>query len=502
MNVAAPKRKRSARGPLTVLAMFALGGAVLCGLYLAPRGASPRSPGVPWGAPARTLRFVSFDCGGRSFEQVRDAIDAIRGRDADFVMLQQMPAGDVLSFVERLGLQQNYYTNLFQRTGPGGRDETGCVVLSKHPLYDARPLRPGGRRGACLGTWTVAAVDGVRFAVVSAHTDARADPRGGREAVAGVWREAGSPPVVLGFAPAADRSAPAGWALADAAGTVLTDPRWHIVGGAGASGTGGGVDGVDLSGAPPRQVVVGAPDRPLRFVAYNIYHDYRGIEGTTGQVRKLDPPPDFVLLAEIEPQNVRRWAGALKLPHTCYPPVGRQPDGSPVWPDTAIFSRHPLSDGRPLQTPDGRTFGLWAMATVDGNKFAVAAVHLWPTFGIDPRHVAFTGRMRNDQLKILIDTWQNAGSPPLVVGGDFNQPAVGENYGLMTKHFTDALKSIGRDSGTFRLGLAELRIDYVLATPDWRAAAGGVEKGDASDHWLVWANLGPAPKPASQPTGR
>jgi hypothetical protein len=44
-----------------------------------------------------------------------------------------------------------------------------------------------------------------------------------------------------------------------------------------------------------------------------------------------------------------------------------------------------------------------------------------------------------------------------------------------------------------------LRIDYVLATPEWAPAAGGVEKGDASDHWLVWANLGAAsgatPKP-------
>jgi hypothetical protein len=72
----------------------------------------------------------------------------------------------------------------------------------------------------------------------------------------------------------------------------------------------------------------------------------------------------------------------------------------------------------------------------------------------------------------------------------------------MTKHFMDALKSVGRDSGTFRLGPAELRIDYVLATHDWPVAAGGVEKGDASDHWLVWADLGPAYKRAAQPSHR
>jgi endonuclease/exonuclease/phosphatase family metal-dependent hydrolase len=454
---------------------------------------------VPWGAPAKTLRFVSFDCAGETFERHREAMDGIRRRDADFVMLQRVPAGDVLSFVEGLGLQQTYYTNLFQRTGPAGRDETGCVILSKHPLYDARPLRPEGRRGACLGTWAVAPVDGVRFAVLSA----RADGPAGREAVERVWREEKSPPVVVGVAPAAEGPAPAGWtAVHGAGGVVLADAAWHVMNGVPSSGPAGAAATADLSGAappPPPRVVVGVPDRPLRFVAYNIYHDYRGFEGTTAQVRKLDPPADFVLLAEIEPQNVRRWAAALKLPHTYYPLVGGGPGASPYYPDTVILSRHPLSDGRPLQTPDGRTFGLWAMATVDGKKFAVVAVHLWPTFGIDPRHVAFTAQMRNQQLNILIDAWQMAGSPPLVIGGDFNQPAVGENYALMTRHFGDALKSIGRDSGTFPLGLAQLRIDYVLATPEWAPAAGGVEKGDASDHWLVWANLGAASGESRKP---
>jgi hypothetical protein len=230
--------------------MFALGGAVLCGLYLAPRGKSPPSPAVPWGAPARMLRFVSFDCGGSSFERVRDAIDAIRGRDADFVMLQQVPAGDVLSFVEGLGLQQNYYTNLFQRTGPGGRDETGCVVLSKHPLYDAGPVRPDGRRGTCLGTWAVSAIEGRRFAVVSARAAGT-----GRDAVARVWREAGSPPVVAGLAPATESAAPPGWTVAARAGAaaVFADKSWNRAAGVATTNPDdmGGTVTVDLCGAAP-----------------------------------------------------------------------------------------------------------------------------------------------------------------------------------------------------------------------------------------------------------
>src|SRR2546428_6517830 len=97
-----PNRKRtgSARGALTCLAMFALGGAVLWGLFLSPRASSPRSPRVPWGAPPRTLRFVSFDCRGAGADELSGTLDALRRHDSDFVLLQQVPAGDELAFVE------------------------------------------------------------------------------------------------------------------------------------------------------------------------------------------------------------------------------------------------------------------------------------------------------------------------------------------------------------------------------------------------------------------
>jgi endonuclease/exonuclease/phosphatase (EEP) superfamily protein YafD len=298
----------------------------------------------------------------------------------------------------------------------------------------------------------------------------------------------GSPPVVVGISTSRDNptsaSAEVGWKPVVSGGSILADGRWFAGGKAGI-----GFAAVELGGDPP-PVVVGVPDRTLRFGAYNIYHDYRGIARTIAEVRKLDPPPDFLFLEEIEPQNVRPWAEALKPQDTYYPSLGRQPDGTTLWPDTAILSRHRLFEGRPLQTDDGRTFGLWATAVVDGNKFAVAAVHLWPTWMIDPRHVAFTAQMRNKQLKTLIATWEQAGRPPLILGGDFNQPPVGENYGLMTSKFSDTLKSLGRDGGTFPLGPAEVRIDYLLATPDWAPKDGGVIKGDASDHRLVWVDVG------------
>jgi endonuclease/exonuclease/phosphatase family metal-dependent hydrolase len=311
---------------------------------------------------------------------------------------------------------------------------------------------------------------------------------------------------VLGLSPppkgaSAERPGPGQWFAARAGGALLINSAWYRWDDTAlAKGTAAdAVTSADLAGVPAPVAVVGVPDRKLRFAAYNIYHDYRGIERTTGQVRKLDPPPDFVFLAEIEPQNVRPWAEALKARGTCYPPLGRGLDGSTLWPDTAILSRHHLFDGRPLQMPDGQTFGLWSIALVDNKKFAVAAVHLWPTFGIDPRHVAFTGRMRNQQLKILAQTWQDAGSPPLIVGGDFNQPPVGDNYALMTEHFSDTLKALGRDGGTFPFKFLEVRIDYLLATPEWAPAAGGVMKGDASDHRLIWLDVGAGTSSGAEP---
>ena len=254
--------------------------------------------------------------------------------------------------------------------------------------------------------------------------------------------------------------------------------------------------------AAAARITVGVPRRTLRFAAYNVNHNYGGMDRTVAELKKLDPAPDFVSLEEVEPQHVRPMSAALGMPNVYYPAVGHGPDGTLLWPDVAILSRHPLIDGRRLQGDDGRTFGLWATAIVDGKSFAVAGVHLWPTWGIDLRHVAFTAQMRNQQLRAMNQVWQAAGRPPLIVGGDFNQPAVGDNYALMTRDFTDTLKAIGADGGTFPLKLVELRIDYLLATPQWKPTAGGVIRGDASDHRPVWADVRPRSPGTTRPSSR
>jgi endonuclease/exonuclease/phosphatase family metal-dependent hydrolase len=247
--------------------------------------------------------------------------------------------------------------------------------------------------------------------------------------------------------------------------------------------------------------VVGVPDRTVRVAAYNVYHNYRGVGRTVGELKKLDPAPDFIFLSEVEPHQVKPMAEALGMPHAYYPDLGRGPDGKHEFPDAVILSKHPLYDGRPLRGKQGPVFGLWATTVVDGKNFALVVVHLWPTFGVDPRHVAFTAQMRNEQLHVILDTWRQEGSPPIVVGGDFNQPALGGNYATMTAHWTDALAALGRGGPTFKYGLLETRIDYLLVSPEWKPIVGDVIQGRASDHRPVWVDLGPAPAGATTRPG-
>ena len=244
--------------------------------------------------------------------------------------------------------------------------------------------------------------------------------------------------------------------------------------------------------AAPAGVIAGVPDRPLRFAAYNVYHNYRGMEGTVAALQQIHPPPDFILLSEVDREHVAPMAEALGMRYSFFPLLGYV-GGRPAWPDVALLSRHRLYDGRALYTDDdGHTFGLMAFAVVDNRRFAIAGVHLWPTFGVDPRHVVETAQRRSKQVEVIRAAWRETGQPPLVVGGDFNQPAVGENYALMTRDFNDSLGLLNQTASTFGRKLLQLRIDYLLATPHWEPVDGGVIPGNASDHRPVWVELKPA----------
>ena len=189
-------RRKSRRGMLVCVGLFVLGGAVLWGLFLAPRNRPPTAPAVPWGTPARPLRFVTIDLGGGSVTEGGELVADLGKLDPDFVLVQNVRFNDVLPLAEGLGMAKSFHPRLFQRPDPKAKDAPGDVILSIHPLYDASPVAvlPAPDVSEGRGVRAVAVVDRVKFVVVSGvgATDRS------RQALEAQLRREGSPPTVVG----------------------------------------------------------------------------------------------------------------------------------------------------------------------------------------------------------------------------------------------------------------------------------------------------------------
>ena len=254
---APPARKRSIRGALTCVAMFAFGGAVLWGLYRAPRSTTPASPGVPWAAPSRPVRFVSVDAGAPRDDAPRDdapsveaIVAAVRPLEPDFVLLQRVRSEDAVPLAEGLGMRRSFHPRVFRALGTRPRGPVGCLVLSKHPLYDARPLQNSAPGGGCFGVWAVSVVEGSRFAIVSARLSDTTSAD-----LARAWTEAASPPTIAGVGFEKGPARPTNWhdLVQDAVPqSIIADGSWA------ARGTGAAV------GAKPAVMWVTAVGHPQR----------------------------------------------------------------------------------------------------------------------------------------------------------------------------------------------------------------------------------------------
>jgi endonuclease/exonuclease/phosphatase family metal-dependent hydrolase len=237
---------------------------------------------------------------------------------------------------------------------------------------------------------------------------------------------------------------------------------------------------------PPPTAVWAVPARPIKIVSYNILHNQRGIDRVIAEIRRLDP--DFVLLQEVERSDLSRMTEALGSLPAIYHASENLAGGSASW-GNAILSKHRLYDAGTIPNPGGGSFGVWGTAVLDGRKFVVANVHLSATWNANPSHLKQSGENRWRELSNLVKAWQDRGSPPIVVGGDFNQIAFGNNYALMTRDWSDVLAGLGKNQNTFGEGLIRTRIDYFLASKEWKVIDGDIVDSDASDHKPVWARL-------------
>ena len=204
------RRRSFSRGAILVLGLFALGGAVLWGLFIAPRATSPPAPAAAgWGVPLRPVRVASFNVLHlqRGFDAV---VNEVRAVDPDFVLLQEVESRDVIRLAQALGMQQCHHPNAYERSGnlDGPKATWGNVIFSKHPLFDAGPIpNPGGRS---FGVWATSVVDGQKFVVANVHLSAtwNANPVHVKQSgenrskeianLKAAWRQRGSPPIVAG----------------------------------------------------------------------------------------------------------------------------------------------------------------------------------------------------------------------------------------------------------------------------------------------------------------
>ena len=166
-TVRPPRRPGSARGAWTIVAIFAVGFAVLAGLFLAPKGRAPVLPaGTPRGLPERPASGVLLDC--RPLGASPDAIvAAVRTLDPapDLVLLLDVEATLLPNVVQALGLQASYHPQLYQRVRPSAeaKEKVGLCVLSRHPLYDGRSIRLGRERP--IGVAAEVVIEGRALAV-------------------------------------------------------------------------------------------------------------------------------------------------------------------------------------------------------------------------------------------------------------------------------------------------------------------------------------------------
>jgi endonuclease/exonuclease/phosphatase family metal-dependent hydrolase len=203
-----------------------------------------------------------------------------------------------------------------------------------------------------------------------------------------------------------------------------------------------------ISPPAPVDASFGVPGRELRFVSYNVLHNQRGLENIVSEIKAL--APDFVLLQEVESRDLIELTRALNMQQHHHPNLYQRSvnlDGPKSTWGNFILSKHPIYDAGSIPNPGGGSFGVWATAVVDGKKFVVANVHLSATWNANPVHIKQSGQNRYVELSNLANAWRERGSPPIVIGGDFNQVPMGNNWHVMTRS-RSAKASCGRGSIT------------------------------------------------------
>jgi endonuclease/exonuclease/phosphatase (EEP) superfamily protein YafD len=229
----------------------------------------------------------------------------------------------------------------------------------------------------------------------------------------------------------------------------------------------------------------------------------------------------------IDVAGLIRWIEREKIDLLCFQ-EGRRDDpslrafldggGWHVSRKRGIASRFPIVEELPEYSAPSDTDKRYAaklervrLRTPSGAEFVAATVHL-PTIrwglirllsdadtAAIPRHNAWWGREVSRVLTELART----GGLPLLAGGDFNMPPDDSTMAALRRSHLFAFDEAGWGYGYTRPARPPwVRIDHVLASPEWQVTACRVGPDLGSDHLPVLAEavLPPAPAKAAPPS--
>lgn len=235
----------------------------------------------------------------------------------------------------------------------------------------------------------------------------------------------------------------------------------------------------------------GAPGSgtPLRVMTFNIHFGAAGAREVGQAIRAASP--DLILLQEMKAgPGVANPTPAIWRELTDWRKLRAE--------EYLIAARVPFHRRRMLSLGVEQRRLLAADVVIGGRRIALYNVHFATALhgqslgrrrGSLPAYLNHTAELRQTQAAALARILERERGP-ILVAGDFNSPPGSHSFRRLPTQFTDAFAAAGWGFGfTFPDRLPLLRIDYLLASPEFTVRRCRVIRTGVSDHCAVVADL-------------
>jgi len=233
------------------------------------------------------------------------------------------------------------------------------------------------------------------------------------------------------------------------------------------------------------------PDgRRFRVMTFNIQSGRHGLDRIAEIIREQDP--EVVALQEVDQDTqrskglhqARELARRTGLTHYAYFPATKLHGGNY---GVALISKHPIVGQSRYQLPTlgdmERRMLAHAVLDVEGQEISVYVTHL--------SNLPLWEKVRMNQARLIARVMSRDPRPQLLMG-DLNDAPDSATLLYLRKNLTCAFSARGEGpSATYPMPafLPDLRLDYVLASPQLAPLRSWVVRQKASDHFPVMAEF-------------